>query len=102
MQVNSFNMADVDVGQSGLFLHSALAMVNHSCIPNAFVQFAGRRAILRAYRAIEKDEEVEISYIGKLPLHCIYMITWANRDNIHRMHTASFTSSGSIEIAISL
>lgn len=66
MQVNSFNRLDVDIGQSGLFLHPALAMVNHSCIPNAFVQFSGRKAILRACRAIKKDEEVEISYIGKL------------------------------------
>ncbi|KAK7752438.1 hypothetical protein SLS62_005591 [Diatrype stigma] len=63
MQVNSFNRLDVDIGQSGLFLHPALAMVNHSCVPNAFVQFSGRRAILRAYRAIKEGEEVEISYI---------------------------------------
>lgn len=40
-------------------------MVNHSCVPNAYVQFSGRDAILRAYRSIEKDEEVTISYIGK-------------------------------------
>ncbi|RYP81968.1 hypothetical protein DL770_005729 [Monosporascus sp. CRB-9-2] len=63
LQVNSFNRADVDFGESGLLLHPALAMVNHSCMPNAFVQFVGRRAILRAYRAIEEGEEVEISYI---------------------------------------
>ncbi len=73
LQVNSFNMADADVGQSGLYLHPALAMVNHSCMPNAFVQFSGRRAMLRAYQAIEKGEEVEISYIGKSLFHLISM-----------------------------
>ena len=41
-------------------------MLNHSCVPNAFVQFAGRKALLRAYQAIKEGEEVEISYIGKV------------------------------------
>lgn len=40
-------------------------MVNHSCVPNSFVQFDGREAILRANRAIKEGEEVEISYIGE-------------------------------------
>ncbi|KAH8675776.1 hypothetical protein BX600DRAFT_432329 [Xylariales sp. PMI_506] len=63
LQVNSFNREDEDVGQTGLFLNPALAMVNHSCIPNAFVQFIGRQAILRASQEIKQGEEVEISYI---------------------------------------
>ncbi|KAI0970300.1 hypothetical protein F4678DRAFT_136256 [Xylaria arbuscula] len=62
-QVNSFNRLDEDVGQTGLFMNPALAMVNHSCIPNAFVQFIGRQAVLHAYQEIKKDEEIEISYI---------------------------------------
>lgn len=65
LRVNSFDRLDADIGQTGLFLSPALAMVNHSCVPNAYVQFSGRDAILRAYRSIEKDEEVTISYIGK-------------------------------------
>ncbi|GAW19973.1 hypothetical protein ANO14919_094660 [Xylariales sp. No.14919] len=63
LQVNSFNRLDEDVGQTGLFMNPHLAMVNHSCIPNAFVQFISRQAVLHAYREINKDEEVEISYI---------------------------------------
>ncbi|KAI1280066.1 hypothetical protein F5Y07DRAFT_22506 [Xylaria sp. FL0933] len=62
-QVNSFSRLDEDIGQTGLFMHPALAMVNHSCIPNAFVQFIGRKAVLHAYQEIKKDEEIEISYI---------------------------------------
>ncbi|RYP24768.1 hypothetical protein DL765_000314 [Monosporascus sp. GIB2] len=69
LQVNSFNREDVDVGESGLILHAGLAMANHSCMPNAFVQFIGRRAILRAYQAIEEGEEVEISYIEDLDVY---------------------------------
>jgi SET and MYND domain-containing protein len=42
-------------------------MANHSCIPNATVQFVGRRAILRAERPIKADEEIEISYTGLFP-----------------------------------
>ncbi|CAJ2501003.1 Uu.00g038560.m01.CDS01 [Anthostomella pinea] len=63
LQVNSFNRMDVDIGQTGLFLNPALAMVNHSCVPNAFVQFVGRHAVLHAYREIKEGEEIEISYI---------------------------------------
>ncbi|KAI1757094.1 SET domain-containing protein [Xylaria castorea] len=62
-QVNSFNRLDEDIEQTGLFMNPALAMVNHSCTPNAFVQFVGRRAVLHAYQEIRKDGEVEISYI---------------------------------------
>ncbi|KAI0103723.1 SET domain-containing protein [Nemania sp. FL0031] len=63
LQVNGFSRLDEDVGQSGIFLNAALAMVNHSCTPNAFVQFVGRKAVLHAYQEIKKDEEIEISYI---------------------------------------
>lgn len=48
-----------------MFISPALAMVNHSCTPNAFVQFIGRKAVLRAYQAIKEGDEVEISYTGK-------------------------------------
>ncbi|KAK5624489.1 hypothetical protein RRF57_000204 [Xylaria bambusicola] len=63
--VNSFNRLDEDVGQTGLFMNPALAMVNHSCIPNAYVQFVGRKAVLHAYQEIKKGEEIEISYIDR-------------------------------------
>ncbi|KAI1131278.1 SET domain-containing protein [Nemania abortiva] len=63
LQVNAFSRLDEDVGQSGLYMNPALAMVNHSCMPNAFVQFVGRKAVLHAYQEIKKDEEIQISYI---------------------------------------
>ncbi|KAI0385809.1 hypothetical protein F5Y04DRAFT_157168 [Hypomontagnella monticulosa] len=63
LQINSFNRVDVDIGQGGVYLNPMVAMVNHSCIPNAFVQFIGRRAVLHAYREIKEGEEIEISYI---------------------------------------
>jgi SET and MYND domain-containing protein len=44
-------------------------MANHSCIPNAMVQFVGRRAILRAEKPIKADQEIEISYTGMFFLH---------------------------------
>lgn len=48
----------------GIFLEPTLAMANHSCVPNAMVQFVGRTAVLRAERPIEAGEEIEISYTG--------------------------------------
>ncbi|KAI1334747.1 SET domain-containing protein [Xylariaceae sp. FL0016] len=63
LQVNAFNRLDEDIGQSGLFMNPGLAMVNHSCVPNAYVQFIGSAAILHASQEIGEGEEVEISYI---------------------------------------
>ncbi len=49
---------------TGIFLDPALAMINHSCVPNAFIGFDKRTAVLRAARPIEEGEEITISYIG--------------------------------------
>ncbi|KAB5530291.1 hypothetical protein GE09DRAFT_1292234 [Coniochaeta sp. 2T2.1] len=63
LQTNAFDRRDEDVGAAGVLLDVDLAMANHSCLPNAYVVFAGRTAILRAERDIGVGEEVEISYI---------------------------------------
>ncbi|KAI2636137.1 SET domain-containing protein [Xylaria nigripes] len=63
LQVNSFSRLDMDIGQTGLYMNPALSMLNHSCIPNAFVQFIGKNAVLHAYQDIQKNEKIEISYI---------------------------------------
>ncbi|KAI1828606.1 SET domain-containing protein [Xylaria intraflava] len=69
LQINSFSRLDPDFGETGLFVDPALSMLNHSCIPNAFVRFIGPEAVLHAYRKIEKGEEVKISYVdGSIPL----------------------------------
>ncbi|KND90266.1 Histone-lysine N-methyltransferase SMYD3 [Tolypocladium ophioglossoides CBS 100239] len=62
IQTNAFHRYDADLGQVGIFLEPTLAMANHSCVPNALVQFIGRTAVLRAERPIEAGEEIEISY----------------------------------------
>ncbi|OAQ91726.1 SET domain-containing protein [Purpureocillium lilacinum] len=62
IQTNAFHRFDADLGQVGLFLEPTLAMANHSCVPNAMVQFIGRTAVLRAERSIEAGDEIEISY----------------------------------------
>ncbi|KAG8675276.1 hypothetical protein FPOAC2_01325 [Fusarium poae] len=62
IQTNAFHRYDTDLGQVGIFLGPKLAMANHSCIPNAMVQFIGRKAVLRAEKPIKIDDEIEISY----------------------------------------
>lgn len=39
-------------------------MVNHSCVPNAYITFEKRKAFLKAERDIEPGDEILISYIG--------------------------------------
>ncbi|KAK0718765.1 hypothetical protein B0T21DRAFT_55750 [Apiosordaria backusii] len=63
IQTNAFNRLDADTGMSGIFLDPALARVNHSCVPNAFIGFDKRTATLRAERPIKAGEEITISYI---------------------------------------
>ncbi|EFW99604.1 set and mynd domain protein [Grosmannia clavigera kw1407] len=63
IHTNSFDRSDVDVAYTGTFLDAHLAMANHSCVPNAVVSFAGRKAFLRAEQAIRAGDEVTISYI---------------------------------------
>ncbi|KAM0287780.1 hypothetical protein ACHAQH_000312 [Verticillium albo-atrum] len=60
IKTNAFTRSEAG---EGLFLDTTLAMVNHSCVPNAVVAFSGRRAFLRALRDIQEGEEIEISYI---------------------------------------
>lgn len=65
LQTNAFDRRDEDVGAAGVFLDVDLAMANHSCVPNAYVCFVGRTAVLRAETEIKEGDEIEISYIGK-------------------------------------
>lgn len=59
-----FNVHDPDFGLDAVFLHPALAMANHSCVPNASAHIHGRTAILVSERDIAEDDEVTISYTG--------------------------------------
>ncbi|KAK4230713.1 hypothetical protein QBC38DRAFT_468621 [Podospora fimiseda] len=63
VQTNAFNRLDPDTGATGIFLDPSLAMVNHSCIYNAFVGFEKRTATLRATQQIDEGDEIMISYI---------------------------------------
>ncbi|XXG93881.1 hypothetical protein Hte_000130 [Hypoxylon texense] len=74
LNVNSFNRQDEDVHETGIYINPALAMVNHSCLPNAFVELVGRKAVLHAYRAIKEGEEIEISYIGKFASSPFFLV----------------------------
>ena len=66
IQTNAFNRFDADTGQAGVYLHPSLSMVNHSCVPNAYITFEKRKATLKAERDIEPGDEILISYIGTL------------------------------------
>ncbi|KFY17300.1 hypothetical protein V492_00760 [Pseudogymnoascus sp. VKM F-4246] len=63
MNVNSFRITDSSGEDIGIGFDPLLGMANHSCAPNASLEFDGRCAILTALTHIEKGEEITISYI---------------------------------------
>lgn len=65
MNVNSFRITDANGDEIGIGFDPLLGMANHSCAPNASLEFDGRCAVLTALRHIEKGEEITISYIGQ-------------------------------------
>jgi SET and MYND domain-containing protein len=65
MKVNAFNAVDTTDLTLGLCFDATLARANHSCVPNAFVSFDGRRATLRTLQPLAAGDEVLISYIGQ-------------------------------------
>ena len=67
--MNAFNWSDNDGEETGVFLEPTLAMINHSCVPNAEVQVFGKNIVLRASTAIKAGDEIEISYTGTLCSH---------------------------------
>ncbi|KAH6898904.1 hypothetical protein B0T10DRAFT_123156 [Thelonectria olida] len=62
IQVNAFQRWDFELGHAAIFLEPTLAMANHSCLPNANVEFVGRKAVLQAETEIRTGDEIEISY----------------------------------------
>ncbi|KAK1597832.1 MYND finger [Colletotrichum navitas] len=65
LQTNAFSRSEEYYETGGVFLDTTLAMINHSCVPNALVQFGGRTATLRAASFIQPGSEIEISYIDQ-------------------------------------
>lgn len=65
MNVNSFRITDANGDEIGISFDPLLGMANHSCAPNASLEFNGRCAVLTALRHIEEGEEITISYIGQ-------------------------------------
>ncbi|GKT40172.1 N-lysine methyltransferase SMYD2-B [Colletotrichum spaethianum] len=65
LQTNAFSRSEEYFETGGVFLDTTLAMINHSCVPNALVQFGGRTATLRAASCINPGNEIEISYVDQ-------------------------------------
>lgn len=70
MNVNSFRITDSSGDEIGIGFDPLLGMANHSCAPNASLEFDGRCAVLTALTHIKEGEEITISYIGQSILSC--------------------------------
>lgn len=55
----------------GSALDLVTAVINHSCDPNAFAFFDGRRLYIRSLKTIAAGEEITISYLDPTITVCI-------------------------------
>ena len=61
--VNTLTLTSPALDPTGICIDPLIALVNHSCEPNAFIVFDGRRLSLRSLTAIPEAKEITISYI---------------------------------------
>lgn len=60
--INQYTRCD-DLGrQAGYIFDPTLALINHSCVPNAFLLFRGRKVHLVCWKPINDGDEVFLSY----------------------------------------
>ncbi|ELT95020.1 hypothetical protein CAPTEDRAFT_183922 [Capitella teleta] len=56
------NFQEPDPEEIGIGLFPTAALLNHSCNPEAIVCYYGNKAVVRAIRDIDKNEEISIAY----------------------------------------
>ncbi|KAG5366986.1 N-lysine methyltransferase SMYD2 [Yarrowia sp. B02] len=60
--INQYTRCD-DLGrQGGYIFDPTLALINHSCVPNAYLLFRGRKVHLVCWKPINEGDEVFLSY----------------------------------------
>ncbi|KAK7907818.1 hypothetical protein WMY93_016430 [Mugilogobius chulae] len=60
---NGFTIEDEELSHLGTAVYPDVALVNHSCLPNAIITFKGTSAEIRAIKDMKPGDEVFISYI---------------------------------------
>ncbi|XP_077566906.1 N-lysine methyltransferase SMYD2-B-like [Stigmatopora nigra] len=63
---NGFTVEDEELSHVGTAIYPDVALINHSCLPNATVTFEGIKAEIRAVKEMKPGDEVLISYIDLL------------------------------------
>lgn len=60
---NAVTISDEELRPRGKGLYMPLAVINHSCRPNAVIVHSGKRAILRGVRDVDAGCELTIAYV---------------------------------------
>lgn len=63
LMINSMELVSDALEPLGVILDPTIALLNHSCSPNAYITFDGNLAVLRAFTLIRPGDQVSISYI---------------------------------------
>ncbi|CAL9692416.1 unnamed protein product [Knipowitschia caucasica] len=63
---NGFTIEDEELSHLGTAVYPDVALLNHSCLPNAIITFKGTSAEIRAIKVMKPGDEVFISYIDLL------------------------------------
>lgn len=63
---NGFTIEDDELSHLGTAVYPNVALLNHSCLPNAIITFKGTAAHIRVVKDMKPGDEVFISYIDLL------------------------------------
>ncbi|KAI4880549.1 hypothetical protein NFI96_034154, partial [Prochilodus magdalenae] len=80
---NGFTVEDEELSHLGSAVFPDVALMNHSCCPNAIVTYRGTSAEVRAVQDIVKGEEIYTSYIDLL---------YPTEDRIERLRDSYYFS----------
>ncbi|KAI9889140.1 MAG: hypothetical protein M1814_005731 [Vezdaea aestivalis] len=61
--INSHTLTYTTLDPIGAYLDPLVSRVNHSCLPNAWINFEGRKMSLRTLTNINEGDEITISYV---------------------------------------
>ena len=64
IETNSFGISNSELVRIGTAVYMPSNFFNHSCSPNAFIKFSGKKQFVISNQRIKEGDEITISYVN--------------------------------------